>query len=100
MDGDFVYSFTITAVVSNSSPGPEGDARFHQLVRDVLRENAPAHVVVEICFLRPARMRRFEGLYRAWQSALRRRQPRPIVRTSTRLRNFLWRCATRLDGQR
>jgi hypothetical protein len=69
----FDSSFTVTAVLSQP-PGQEGDPEYRRFAREVLRENAPAHVVVETLFLRPARMPRFERLYWAWRWALRRRQ--------------------------
>ncbi|MGA9995878.1 MAG: hypothetical protein WBP93_10705 [Pyrinomonadaceae bacterium] len=88
---DFVYSFTITAVVSRPS-GTPSDADYQTIVREVIRQNTPAHVVADYCFLRPQMMRRFESLYWAWRRALRNRQRREIIITSARLRSFLQRC--------
>jgi hypothetical protein len=84
----FVYSFTVTAVLS---AGPGGlDPREYRIgVREVIRRNTPAHIVVEYAFLRPRRMARFERLYRSWQQALRRRDPVQIAIASRALRSFL-----------
>jgi hypothetical protein len=87
----FVYSFTITAVLS-PPPGRLDDPEYRAFARQVLRENAPAHVVVEDRFLSPARMRDFEPLYWSWRHALRECDREEIRATSARLRRFLSRC--------
>ena len=84
----FAYSFTISVVVS-AEPGDLDPKEYRAGVREVIRRNAPSHIVVECCFLRPHRMARFEQLYRAWQQALRRGDLPQIIVTSTRLRSFL-----------
>lgn len=89
--GKFPYSFTITAVVSAPPTESAGDD-YRQFVRDVIRQNAPALVVTDYCFLGLRDLRRFETLYWDWRSALRRGQPRRIVQTSAALRQFLRRC--------
>lgn len=88
----FVYSFTVTAILS---AGPQGiDPREYRTgVREVIRRNTPAHIVVEYGFLRPRRMARFERLYRSWQQALRRGDPVQIAITSRALTAFLARVA-------
>lgn len=89
--GKFPYSFTITAVVSAPPAESAGDD-YRRFVRDVIRQNAPALVVADYCFLGLRDLRRFETLYWDWRSALRRGQPRRIVQTSAALRKFLRRC--------
>lgn len=89
--GKFPYSFTITAVVSAPPAESAGDD-YRQFVREVIRQNAPALVVADYCFLGLRDLRRFETLYWDWRSALRRGQPRRIVQTSAALRKFLRRC--------
>lgn len=91
---EFVYSFTITAVLSTPARVRDDDA-YRTSVREVIRQNTPSHIVADYCFLRPGELRHFESLYWAWRRALRRRVPREIVFTSTRLRNFVRRCQRR-----
>ncbi|HEX7288862.1 MAG TPA: hypothetical protein VF532_21945 [Candidatus Angelobacter sp.] len=88
LPGKFEYSFTITAVVS-ASPSLGDDTGYRKLVRDVVRENTPAHIVVNYCFLRPAQMCRFEWLYWNWRSALRSGDRHEIRRCSELLQAFL-----------
>jgi hypothetical protein len=87
----FPYSFTITAVVSAPPAEAAGDD-YRRFVRDVIRQNAPALVVADYCFLGLRDLRRFETLYWDWRSALRRGQTRRIMQTSAALRRFLRRC--------
>jgi hypothetical protein len=90
-DREFVYSFTITAVISTSAC--DGSNKDNQtLARKVIRQNTLAHMVVDYCFLSPRQMRQFESLYWAWRRALRQRRPHDIIATSARLREFLRRC--------
>jgi hypothetical protein len=90
VDGDAHHaiepSFAITAVLSHASSEAEANAR------SVLRRNAPAHIAIEACFLRPTQMRHFEELYRALHHALHTAHAfgaRPLVRAAVRLRRFL-----------
>jgi hypothetical protein len=87
-DDGFIYSFTITAVVSTSHHASE-DTGYRTAVAEVIRRNAPAHVAVDYCFLRPHRMTHFETRYDAWRRALRRGDRHHIRATSRRLRHFL-----------
>jgi hypothetical protein len=97
--GKFVYSFTLTAVVS-APPGGEDGADYRTFVREVIRQNTPSHIVADYCFLDLGRMRDFESLYWAWRHALRRGQPRRnIVEASARLRAFLRRCRGRAGAE-
>jgi hypothetical protein len=88
---DFVYSFTMTAIIS-APTGTENGEDYRTLVREVIRQNTPSHIVADYCFLRPREMRQFESLYWAWRSALQHRRRREIIFTSARLRSFLRRC--------
>jgi hypothetical protein len=90
-EADFSYSYTITAVVS-ALPRQLNNRDFQKIVREVVRQNTPAQVVDEFCFLRPLQMRRFEALYWDWRRALRHRGRREIIITSDRLRSFLQQC--------
>lgn len=87
-DASFPYNFTITAVVSDA-PRRGETAGYRVGVAEVIRRNAPAHVAVACCFLRPHRMAHFEALYYAWRRALRAGHRHRIVTTSQRLRDFL-----------
>lgn len=87
-DDPFLYSFTITAVVS--LPKKERLSRDDRTkVAEIVRENTPAHIAAAICFLDPCRLLTFEHLYREWQDALRSRNTPAIRRSSARLRRFL-----------
>ena len=90
----FPYSFTITAVVSDAPPWLDPVA-YRTGVAEVIRRNAPAHVVAECCFLRPGRMAVFELLYYAWNGALRDGDPAQIATRSRELRRFLQRASRR-----
>ncbi|HZE68831.1 MAG TPA: hypothetical protein VE135_04800 [Pyrinomonadaceae bacterium] len=87
----FDYSFTITAVVS-APEYEEYDENYKTIVREVIRQNTPSHIVTEYCFLRPHQLRHFESLYWAWRFALRRRRLGQVISASARLRRFLRRC--------
>ncbi|MDX6692885.1 MAG: hypothetical protein QOF02_488 [Blastocatellia bacterium] len=97
-EDDFVYSFTITAVVS-ALPRQLSSSDYQTIVREVVRQNTPAHIVVNFCFLRPMQMRQFETLYWDWRRALRHRARREIINTSDDLRDFLEQCQLGPDGQ-
>lgn len=94
----FVYSFTVTAVVSTAL-ATEAGSEYRTIVEQIIRENVPSHIVSELCFLRPVQMRSFEALYWEWREALREQNARRIVLTSARLRRFLQRCERRPPGE-
>ncbi len=85
-DPAFVYSFTITVVLS--AP-PDSNEDYRRFAREVIREYPPPHVVVDVCFLSPEQMCDFESLDRAWRCALREQDRRRIIDTSAALRHFL-----------
>lgn len=91
---EFVYSFTITAVVSTTLAAEIG-SEYQTVVKQIIRENTPSHIVAEFCFLRPVQMSSFEALYWEWRDALREQEPKKIVLASARLRRFLQRCGRR-----
>lgn len=83
----FEYSFTVTAVISTPS---EGDTPgFRDLAAQVLRENAPAHVAVDILYLTPLQLLQFEARRRAVLRALRRGDAEERRTASNRLITFL-----------
>ncbi len=82
----FVYSFTITAVICTCRR-LRNDQDYRAYVRAVIRENTPAHIAVDYCFLDHFHMFFFEVLYWSWRCALRTR--RHLRWTSARLRDFL-----------
>jgi hypothetical protein len=86
--GEFEYSLTLTAVFL-LPPRLLGDAAYQAFVRQVVRENTPAHLAVECRFLGYARGRRFESAYAAWRQALERGEPRALRRACGRLRDLL-----------
>lgn len=88
---DFVYSFTMTAVVSTSA-NAASEQDYQAAVRDVIRQNTPAHIAVAYCFLDLQQMRLFESLYWSWRRALKQRRSPEIIFTSAQLRSFLRRC--------
>lgn len=88
-DGEsFEYSFTVTAVLSASLLGDGGHALREDIVAAV-RENAPAHVMVEFCFLPQRAMRRFRRLRRSWLDTLRHDDPRLRAELCADMRDFL-----------
>lgn len=90
----FLYSFTVTAVIS-TCPEQRDDPGYRRFAREVLRQNAPAHVALETCFLGACEMRVFEARYWEWREALRHGDRQRLARASARLRRLLRRCARR-----
>ena len=90
--GKFQHGLTVSAVVWRPGGDAQEPAFCHQ-VADILRANAPAHVVVLTHFLTAELATRFEALHAAWCEALRTREPRAIIERSVALRDFLVRCA-------
>lgn len=81
----FVYSFTITVVLSASFSeelGPE-------MVGEVIRQNTPAHIASNICILEAAKMETFESLYELWRKALQEGHASDRTSCSDELRRFL-----------
>ncbi|MES1262252.1 MAG: hypothetical protein ABUS49_11000 [Acidobacteriota bacterium] len=87
-DDSFVYDFTLTAVIG-LPPGEWHNPDSRTSAREIIRQNTPAHIAAEVCFLQPWSMLKFEYLYCAWLGALRKGRNRRLERTSARLRRFL-----------
>ncbi|MCE9672075.1 hypothetical protein LY474_30145 [Myxococcus stipitatus] len=87
-DETFPYGFTLTAVISTAT-SQWSTAEYQSFAREVIRSNAPAHVVADCLFLGPTRMASFERLYWAWRNALREQDESRIATASARLRDFL-----------
>ncbi len=84
----FEYSFAATAVVC--LPGREADdAGYRQHVREVIRAQAPAHVVMNASFLRLRHVAEFEELYASWRQALAAPGRSRLEAASRQLREFL-----------
>ncbi len=63
------YSFKATVVLP-SNAGHFDNMDFRQYFENKLREEAPAHVMLKICWLNNDLMRAFEKKYKAWIEAL------------------------------
>ncbi|MBL7813095.1 MAG: hypothetical protein JNL57_12810 [Bacteroidetes bacterium] len=59
------YSF-VMSVVMPYWPGKFRDRHFRQYCESRIRAEAPAHVAMNICWVNPVQMARFEVKYRAW----------------------------------
>ena len=81
----------MTAVLAKPGGGWR-DPQFQQFAHEVIGENAPAHILVDYCFLDSHLMDHFEYLYWRWTRALRRRSWRH--HWCRRMRLFLERCQT------
>ncbi|MGE3707246.1 MAG: hypothetical protein AB7I13_18395 [Vicinamibacterales bacterium] len=78
---------TVTAVVA--LPAREAsDAGVRASVWRVLQDNTPAHLILDVAFLRFSHLAAFDALYETWRGGLRRRG-RPLVDACQRLREFL-----------
>lgn len=85
-DDRFVYNFTISAVISECPFDSERD-NYRTFVHEVIRQNTPAHIAIDYCFLTPWLMCLFERRYVRWRYALR--TGRDLRAASRRLREFL-----------
>ncbi len=63
------YSFRVTVVLP-SWPTRFHNVNFRRLVERTLRAEAPAHVLLKICWISHDQMRRFEDCYEAWADGL------------------------------
>jgi hypothetical protein len=93
-DSPFVYDFTLTAVLGASSRTWYSPSK-RTSAFEIIRQNTPAHIVSDICFLQPRAMVLFEHLYFAWLESLREGPHARLEATSTRLRRFLIRHTAR-----
>lgn len=91
-DLDFEYSFTITAVVATCSALVD-DPDYRRFATEVIRQNTPAHIVSDVCFLDPSALPVFEEIYWAWRMALYEGGP-GLAAASRKLATFLSECRT------
>lgn len=63
------YSFRASVILPAWSPRFQ-DLNFRQLVEDTLRREAPAHILLRICWIRHSQMREFERCLDAWECEL------------------------------
>lgn len=82
------FSFRISAVML-ARQTPEDDHAWRRTARAILRENMPAHILVEDLFLAPHPMRTFLRLYDAWMAALGEGPGRRLAEASWNLAHFL-----------
>ncbi|MBV7534710.1 DUF1906 domain-containing protein [Duganella sp. sic0402] len=90
------FSFRVTAVTQLPDEEDEDEdadeaapAGWRSQVYAILRANTPAHVVVDVLYLRPHRMAHFYALYEDWLQALRSGRPAKRRAASRRLATFL-----------
>jgi hypothetical protein len=88
MHHQFEYAFTVSAVL-HLPEAHANDSGLRRQAAALLRANTPAHIVVLPRFLNAERFHHFEVRYADWCAALRSRNPRDIVMSSVRLRDFL-----------
>ncbi len=65
------FSFRISAVMASGWKPEDNESAWRQRARAILRENTPAHIVLNMEFLGRHQMREFEHLHREWLRALR-----------------------------
>ncbi len=84
------FSFRISAVMPVKQEGDDAQSDgWRRQARAILRDNTPAHIVVEDVFLEHYRMKRFVRLYDEWVHALRHGSRARRAETSRRLMHFL-----------
>jgi hypothetical protein len=86
--GNFDYSFTLSAVVS-ATREQRGSSAYRQTVCDVIRQNTPTHLLLNVYFVSSHSLCRFERIYWAWRHALKTGDSVQRISTSSRLKNFL-----------
>jgi hypothetical protein len=84
----FDYSFTLSAVVS-ATREQRASSGYRKTVSDVIRQNTPGHIELDICFVSPHSLCRFERLYWSWRHALKTGEIAQRISSSIRLKNFL-----------
>lgn len=85
---DFVYDFTMTAVIS-ASPSQLRDSTFRISVHKAVQQNAPANLLIKYCFINARKMCYFEKLYWSWRRALKKQDRAKLVKSSIELKLFL-----------
>ncbi|MCR6650879.1 MAG: hypothetical protein NVV73_04980 [Cellvibrionaceae bacterium] len=84
----FDYSFNLSAVVS-ATREERGNPSYRRTVYDVIRQNTPAHLLLNVYFFSPYSLCRFERLYWAWRQALKAGDIEQRIISSNRLKIFL-----------
>ncbi len=82
------FSFRVSAVMA-AHDDSEPNHGWRRQARAIVRDNMPAHVVVEDVFLGPHLMHRFVRLYEEWVQALHKGAPTQRAHASRRLARFL-----------
>jgi hypothetical protein len=82
------FTFRISAVLAAGGEAEAGSG-WRRQVWTVLRQNTPAHIVLETVFLGRRQMHRFELLHREWVRALRHGSAERKATTSLALVEFL-----------
>lgn len=72
------YSFRVSVVLPYW-PERFRSAHFRALLERTLREEAPAHVQLRICWVSQRQMTEFDAAYRAWATARAARTPNPVT---------------------
>lgn len=87
------YSFRVSVILPY---WPERCRKlaFRAMVERMLREEAPAHVQVKVCWIDQAQMTELDALHRDWLDALRTGQPETIRLPAQRLITLLARLVT------
>ncbi|MEJ2457242.1 MAG: DUF1906 domain-containing protein [Novosphingobium sp.] len=88
--GGECYTFRVTAVASVTRANDNNFA-WQREVEFILRQNTPAHVVLDCLFFEVEEMERFERLHDRWLDALRHCHEARLVRASRDLADFLTR---------
>lgn len=84
----FEYSFTLTAVIAGDVQ-QIGDPQYRSFAAEVIRSNAAAHTVVDLCFLDAGDLVEFELVYWPWCEALARQDSSKLASSSRQLQAFL-----------
>ena len=90
------FNFRVTAILS-ASRAERDTLSWRREAEAVLRQNTPAHVVLDCLFLEPAALARFERLHDAWREAMRTCHQSRLVQTSRALADFLTHAIDGLD---
>ena len=68
------------------------ESAYRKHVFDVLRQNTPAHIAIDLRFVSPCQMIKFEDLHGWWCDTLRKGHPREINLASNHLIQFFRQC--------
>jgi len=85
---EFIFSFTMTAVVS-ANPSQLKDSAFRMSVHEAVQQNSPANLLLRYCFISARNMYFFEILYWDWRRALKKKEKKKLIHSSIQLIHFL-----------